>query len=124
MKTMIMTDKFIIAEVLSVITFWFFILYITQNPTFKLSEQDSLFWSLLFVVFSFLQLCSIIFKENLQFLRICMTWVSGSLLTWLSYANRDSFIIYPMVIIGLTNFLSFINLCNKVSVDWNSLIND
>lgn len=124
MKSHIMNDKLIIAEFLSAISFGILIYSLLQNPFFRVDEQDSIFWIILFSLFSFLQICSIVLSKDMTFLRICMTWISGSIWTWLTYVNKESYLLVPMLLIGLANFLSFINLCNKVSVDWHSLINE
>lgn len=124
MKTHIMNDKLIIAEFLSAISFCILIIYITQHPGFHLDDRDSIFWVILFTIFAFLQMCAIFFNKDMKFLRICMSWISGSIWTWLTYVNKESYIIIPMIMIGLANFLSFIHLCDKVSVDWHSLINE
>ncbi len=124
MKTLIMNDKLIVAEFLSAISFCVLIVYSIQNPFFRLDDRDSIFWIALFTIFAFLQMSTIIFSKDMKFLRICMTWISGSIWTWLTYVNKESCVIIPMIMIGLANFLSFINLCDKVSVDWHSLINE
>lgn len=124
MKTLIMNDKLIVAEFLSVISFCVLIVYSIQNPFFRLDDRDSIFWIALFTIFAFLQMSAIIFNKDMKFLRICMAWISGSIWTWLTYVNKESCVIIPMIMIGLANFLSFINLCDKVSVDWHSLINE
>lgn len=124
MKTFIMNDKLIIAEILSVISYSIFIFNLAVNQLIKLNEQDSVFWVILFSIFALIQLISIIFSKDMQFLRLCMTWVSGSIWTWLAYANKEFVLLIPMVLIGLLNFASFINLCNKTSIDWHTLIKD
>ena len=123
MKSIIRSEKHIGVEFLSSIAFLFMsmsMIFSNQN----IDTLNSIFWIILFSVFFVLQLVSVIFKENLLLLRICMTWISGSIWTWVSFSNREFIIIIPMVLIGLWNFISFIDLCNRATFDWQSLLKE
>lgn len=123
MKRIIRSEKHMGVELLSAIAFLFMsisMIFSNQN----IDTLNSIFWIILFSVFFVLQLVSVIFKENLLLLRICMTWISGSIWTWVSFSNREFIIIIPMVLIGLWNFISFIDLCNRATFDWQSLLKE
>lgn len=123
MKRIIRSEKHMGVELLSAIAFLFIsisMIFSNQN----IDTLNSIFWIILFSVFFVLQLVSVIFKENLLLLRICMTWISGSIWTWVSFSNREFIIIIPMVLIGLWNFISFIDLCNRATFDWQSLLKE
>lgn len=123
MKSLFVNEKHIGIEVVSALSFIFMSIYMTLTSK-AIDQQNILFWIVLFFLFSFLQTVGLVFKNNLMFLRICMTWVSGSVWTWISFYNRESAMIVPMLIIGLWNFVSFVNLCNRASIDWHAILRD
>ena len=123
MKSLFVNEKHIGIEVVSALSFIFMSIYMTLTSR-AIDQQNILFWIVLFFLFSFLQTVGLVFKNNLMFLRICMTWVSGSVWTWVSFYNRESAMIIPMLIIGLWNFISFVNLCNRASFDWHAILKD
>lgn len=74
---------------------------------------------IVFGAFGFLQCASVAFRKDMILLRVCMTWVSASIWTWLTFTNYEHLLSMGVLVVGITNMYAFVYLVNRVSIDWN-----
>jgi hypothetical protein len=124
MKCFLMRERFLIVEMISAISFFVMSIALTGIKYSSPDGQGSLFWVVLFTVFALLQGAGIAFLRDMILLRIIMTWVAGSVWTWISYANMNSVLVVPMFLVGIANFVSFVDLSNRATIDWREFFQE
>ena len=107
-------DKTFVVEIASAIAFILAAISLSINS----QPKADYFWIIIFGIFGVLQLTSLLFKENLVILRICMAWISGSVWSWLTYISFDDAMHATALALGGCNMYAFIVLTNRVTVDW------
>lgn len=117
MRFIIRSDKYLVPEILASV--FFILMAFTLNPSRQMDGNHNLFWVILLGAFAFLQTVGIIWRRDLSLLRLIMTWTSGSVLTWLAYANSSGILFIPMLLVGMGNFVSFVHMCDNCQLDWH-----
>lgn len=122
MKTLLQSDKTIIVELLSSLSFFLMSILLMAHDAPK--NERSLFWIIILMVFSILQLIGVLLDNKISLLRLSMAWVSGSIWTWLAFSQYNDILSVPAFCIGIFNLYSFIILANKSSDDWHKLLKE
>lgn len=90
----------------------FFIMWTgTQSP----GNSPPTFWAAIFIIFGVFQLAALYFRDDLVMLRIVTSWIAGTTFFWIAYMNLYTILVVPMITIGAANFISFIDMCDRVT---------
>jgi hypothetical protein len=113
-------DRYLIVEVISSITFLVMAVFIWISGLQSPDHQPPPFWIFLLSITGLLQGSSLMFNKKLLFLRIFMAWIVGTAFLWIAYFNIYTILVVPMLMLGVVNFVSFIDLCNRVNFNQES----
>lgn len=117
MKKLIV-DKTVVAEYASAISYAMVAAAMVVDK-FKDEQINSYAFMIVFIMFGFLQGVAVIFKHDMILLRVCMSWISASVWSWLAATQYRYPLSMVVLTIGIINMYSFIYLVNRVSIDWN-----
>lgn len=110
-------DRYLIVEILSAITFIIMSLFIWFADVAAPDTRPPLFWILLLAITGVLQGSSLFFIKHLVALRIFMAWIVGSAFLWIAYVNIYNVLVVPMLVLGIVNFVAFIEMCNRAKFE-------
>lgn len=108
-------EYYAILEAASGITMLLMSAFIMWTGTQSPGNSPPLFWAAIFIIFGIFQIASLYFKEDLVMLRIVTAWIAGTTFFWIAYMNLYTILVVPMITIGAANFISFIDMCDRVT---------
>lgn len=117
---MLKSSRIVIVEFLSAISFLMMATGLAIQTFISPDMRSEIFWAVIFSIIGSMQILSLLYKEDLPFVRICSAWISGTIWVILAYASINSIMAVTVFFIGLFNIYAFVHLVNRANYDWTA----